>query len=214
MKLVEILNIYDLHDEPKSLAHHDAAHESIPELAWEKCIKAGDGDHDQTEWDIDVAKFKSELIKHEKVWLTNVEYAYKYASYLRANHHRERIKAVEKVILDSNIKDAWITSYALNVIKGRWPEAEKKIATDAWASWDYANIVLNDRFKLGEPTVAKSQYAYSYASRIIKGRWREAEKYAKENNLATIDRAKYAKNCLKLKGDELEAVENGAPFPP
>ena len=85
------------------------------------------------------------------------------------------LKPYLKGILNS-AKTAY--SYAEQVKKGPWPEAEDIIATDAESSHDYANYVLNARFKKGEPQIMKDpHWATWYASGIFRGRWPEAEPY-------------------------------------
>lgn len=66
--------------------------------------------------------------------------------------------------------------YALNVIKGRWPEAE--------------------------PWIMKAPYyAYKYAQLFIKGRWPEAEPYIIKNiSIANM----YVKNIIKERCPEIE----------
>lgn len=48
--------------------------------------------------------------------------------------------------------------YAVRTVKGRWPEGEFAIATDAYHSYHYAKNILKGRFKLGEAAIATDQY--------------------------------------------------------
>ncbi len=66
--------------------------------------------------------------------------------------------------------------YAIDVIKGRWPEAEPTIMKDPEFAVNYADNVINGRWPEAEPWIMKSpkQSCY-YARDVIKGRWPEAE---------------------------------------
>ena len=66
--------------------------------------------------------------------------------------------------------------YAKYVIGGRWPEAEETISKSPEWAYHYASIVLNRRWPEAEETISKSpEWAYKYAYFVIKGRWPEAE---------------------------------------
>lgn len=56
------MNLYKLHDSPKSLKHHDAAQEHIPEIVWER--------HKSN---------RDELRKREHVIARSPHYAFMYA---------------------------------------------------------------------------------------------------------------------------------------
>ena len=71
----------------------------------------------------------------------------------------------------------WAYWYAEDVIKGRWPEAEKVILKSAEWSYCYAKNVIKGRWPEAEKMVSKStKWSYRYALYVIKGRWPEAEK--------------------------------------
>jgi hypothetical protein len=66
--------------------------------------------------------------------------------------------------------------YALNVVKGRFPEGESAIATDPTWSYYYAKNVIQGRFPEGESAIAtNSDWAYNYAKNVIRNRWPDGE---------------------------------------
>jgi hypothetical protein len=66
--------------------------------------------------------------------------------------------------------------YSKSVIKGRWPEAEKVIATSPQFAYCYAKYVIKGRWPAAEPIIMKdANAAYLYAAHVIKDRWPEAE---------------------------------------
>jgi hypothetical protein len=67
--------------------------------------------------------------------------------------------------------------YALKIIKGRWPEAERAIKTNAREAFYYARFVIKGRWPEAENVIVKDSYfSFAYAEEVIKGRWPEAEK--------------------------------------
>jgi len=88
--------------------------------------------------------------------------------------------------------------YALNVIKGRWPEAETSIMTSPeWAYW-YAFSVIRGRWLEAEATIKTDpKFASWYAYDVIEGRWPEAEaEVVIKTDADWFD--KYCKNVLKM----------------
>ena len=62
------------------------------------------------------------------------------------------------------------------VIEERFPEGEKAIATEAKWSARYAQYVIEERFPEGEKAIATSaEYSYEYAAYVIQGRFPEGE---------------------------------------
>lgn len=106
---------------------------------------------------------------------------------------------VEQDILKTKNSDsAYI--YADDVIRGRWPEAEKFIVNEPAIAYLYAMNVIRGRWPEAEPIIMKnSWYAYEYAKAVIKGRWPEAEPYIIKTGNAIL----YAKDVIK--GDWPEA---------
>ena len=119
-------------------------------------------------------------------------------------------------------------SYALDGLKGRWPEGEDAIASNGSTSlWyaeevlhgpfpkgedaiariphsavEYARFIIKGRFPKGEPFIAKeAEFALHYAQEVIKGRWPEGENAIKE---FPGDAAEYAIEVLKQRWPEAE----------
>lgn len=68
--------------------------------------------------------------------------------------------------------------YALTVIKGRWVEAEPYIMTEPREAFYYTSMVIKSRWLEAEPYIMKdSREAFYYASVVIGSRWYEAEHY-------------------------------------
>ena len=96
--------------------------------------------------------------------------------------------------------------YAIEIIKGRWPEAEKVIATDSGRAYLYARDVIKGRWPEAEKVIATdSVRAYNYARDILHdkdpGTW--AKRYKARHNISeAMNLYKYAKNPEKLPGYE------------
>ena len=103
------------------------------------------------------------------------ELAYKYA--VETN---QRFEAGERAIM----KDPYYAYlYALNIIEGRWREAEPYIMKDPDYAIQYARDIIKGRWPEAEPYIMNNPYyAYWYARDIIKGRWPEAEPYIMKTN--------------------------------
>lgn len=70
----------------------------------------------------------------------------------------------------------WATSYAEFVIKGRWPEIEPRFLQDPRRAALYARDVLKKRWPKVEPLIAQDlRSAVIYAIYVLKKRWPEAE---------------------------------------
>lgn len=68
--------------------------------------------------------------------------------------------------------------YAYHGVKGKFPEGENAIASNAEYSLMYAMSILHDRFPKGEKEIMKvPRYSVPYAIDILKRRWPEAEPY-------------------------------------
>ncbi|MEI7488795.1 MAG: hypothetical protein WCJ72_15585 [Chryseobacterium sp.] len=95
-------------------------------------------------------------------------------SYVYARYFiHKRFLQGEKSILRSN-KDM-VMKYITDIIRGKWPEGEHKIAKVPSMAFEYA-VLTNDRFLLGEPYIAnKSLWAFRYATEILKREWPEGE---------------------------------------
>jgi len=68
-------------------------------------------------------------------------------------------------------------------IKERCDDLEKIIATDAYISYQYAQLVLKSRFELGEPTIANDPLlSYMYSVFVIRNRFELGEKAINSNS--------------------------------
>ena len=108
-----------------------------------------------------------------------------------------KMKAVDRILGESTDDDAWKAyHYAKDVIRGRWPEVEKAIATDPWWAYHYAKDVIRGRWPEVEKAIATdTRWAYHYAKDVIRGRWPEGEKAIahseyKDHYLETFPEAK------------------------
>lgn len=106
--------------------------------------------------------------------------------------------------LDSIKTDpAKAASYAVNVIKHRWPEAEPYILNDVYWAYFYCLNVMKQRWPELEEELLRDPnryrtYIVGYAFEIIKDRWPEAEPLLKnlgllKTYLNVIKRAKQGK---------------------
>lgn len=138
------MNLFALHADPKSLKHHDAAHEKLPYLAWDKYS----------------GNF-AELKKREHMWATEADIAVTYAMHVLNG----RFKKGEPAILKDPF---WTRVYAKEVIKGMWLEGEDTIAKSAYDSFAYATEILRGRFKKGEDAIRNSQYNNAYVSWLMR----------------------------------------------
>jgi hypothetical protein len=148
------MNLYDFHDEPKSLHAHEEADYKVVKVFWDKYRSKPE-----------------ELKKREQAIAKNGNYAIQYAAYILKKPFPEgeaaifkkpraaityaqkfgiRNKDAEKVIAQS---PELAYEYAKKVIKGRWPEGEKAIASRATSAFSYADSVLRAPFPDGEQTI-------------------------------------------------------------
>lgn len=119
-------------------------------------------------------------------------------AYTYCNILNKRDPEAERVILNDNRNIHMILNYTRDVIKGRWPDGEKKILSffiknhkqnneedDYDVLFDYAKGV-GERIPIFEPYLVKSVRAMNYAIDIIKGRWPELEKRIRKFNSDNI----------------------------
>jgi hypothetical protein len=84
--------------------------------------------------------------------------------------------ATETVIPDwalSSPQAAW--EFATLVLNNRFPKGEYLIAQDPYCAYCYALYRIKGRFIAAEPVIAPSEHACYYAIHVIRGRWLEAE---------------------------------------
>lgn len=151
------MNLYDFHDEPKSLHAHDEADYKVVKVFWDKY-------KDDPE----------ELKKREKALAKNGHYAIQYALRILKKPFPEGEKAIfnephaavsyarifgirnkdaEKLIAKNSY---YSFVYAKDIIKGQWKEGEEAMARYSVEAFNYADRVLNAPFPKGEPAIAKS----------------------------------------------------------
>lgn len=92
----------------------------------------------------------------------------------------KRFEAGEPAIVQQGGWEAIL--YAKDTIKGRWPEAEAKIAEHPWLALRYMTNVVNYRKRnktripeLEQGILQNTDAAIEYAKKVLKGRWPEAE---------------------------------------
>ena len=100
---------------------------------------------------------------------------------LKIDHYLELDDKQKKYI--NNLKLAYKMAKELyEKTKQRSPELEEIIMKDPEYAYYYASIVIKDRWPEAEPYVMKDPgYATYYAENVIKKRWIEAEPYIKKN---------------------------------
>jgi len=95
--------------------------------------------------------------------------------YLEPHEFDIALEAIRKV-------PGYALDYAIEVLDGRWPEAEEVIATEAYSALMYAGMILGGRFKLAEETIKKDPIsAARYATSILVHKWPEAEPHIKQD---------------------------------
>jgi len=97
---------------------------------------------------------------------------------------------------DINIENIdTILTYAINIIKRRWPEVEPIIMTDPYYIYRYACDVIKHRWPEAEPIILTDPvYSTSYSCYVVKGRWPEAENMLLDY---PIEALKYAEFVIK-----------------
>lgn len=198
------MNLYDFHDDPKSLKHHDTAHDAVPTLIWSKFqngllsrnemlqyrsvfAKKGTPAWIMTQYALAVLGPGKRFEEAEDEIAKDAYAAYSYSN----NSIRGPWKKGEAAIS----KDpTWALQYALNIKESRWPEAEKTIATDPSSAYEYARLILKGPFPEGEKAIASdAAISYKYAEFAIKRPFPLGEKAIATNALASY---RYATKVL------------------
>lgn len=156
------MDLYRLHDKPEELDHQDIAHHAVPKLIFDKY---GEDEAEMKKHEKMLAREPSSAIAYAKTYLRgrfpeaeknlvgNSNFAARYARDILQDRWID-VPEIDKAIARkaettiANGEDA--VMYAIDVIGGRFPEAEPHIAESAWNSWIYAAQALKERFKLGE----------------------------------------------------------------
>ena len=104
----------------------------------------------------------------------NILKSSKYSYFYAKDILKGRFQDGEKLIA-TNV--SYACSYACYVLNGPFPLGEKIIATSAYNSLYYAINALEGPFPLGEPAIATDAYfAYRYAMDVLRGRFELGEK--------------------------------------
>ncbi len=134
------MNLYKLHDKPKSLHGYEERDNVVPELI-RKQIDSG----------------KPANAQQLKNIASNPELVYWYAITIIKGRFTEGEQAIA-----SDPNDAYL--YAKYVIKGRFPEGEPAIASDPWYAYLYAKYVIKGRFPEGEKDILGSHHENLYCN--------------------------------------------------
>jgi hypothetical protein len=129
------MNLYKLHKDPKSLDHHDKAHEAVPSIVRSRLT---------TTWADypSVDAWADEVRKYRKVFAHTAEDATWFASVMQ-----EPFPEAETVIATSAGNSY---EYARQVLKGPFKAGEPAIAKVPVVAFEYATNVLKGPFKAGE----------------------------------------------------------------
>ena len=102
-------------------------------------------------------------------------------------------RKIEKILQTGDAKGAYF--YAIDVIKGRFPEGESVIASSPKWAYFYAKYIIQGRWHEGEKAIASNpEWAFKYARDAIKGRFPEGEKEIARDFKWGYE---YAKNIIK-----------------
>ena len=115
-----MLNLYQYHDKPKTLANYERAKTQVPEVVWESC-----GTDEQ-------------LRALEHLWAQNPKLAYVYTLFVRKRAWPEGSEAEKTMARDGR----YAYRYARDVLKAPFPAGEPAIARDAIWAPIYARYVL------------------------------------------------------------------------
>lgn len=128
---------------------------------------------------------------------------------------KRRIPELEELI----ILDATCSyNYCLNIIQGRWPEAEKNILEKGNSKllFLYAKNIIKNRWPEAEQKILENkEYVFQYAQSVIKNRWPEGEKVLlekeskdieKRTNFWNFELLKYCEEIIKDRWPEAEEI--------
>lgn len=102
-----------------------------------------------------------------------------------------------------------ILDYVMNVIRGRWEEAEPYIKKDPFVAFGYAHNVIRGRWKEAEPYIIEiASPAYYYASGVMKERWPEAEPIIMRDSYFAYNYAKYVIKERWIEAEEFISKES------
>ncbi len=79
----------------------------------------------------------------------------------------DHLERVQDSLLKKEESPEWAFLHARDVIKGRWPEAEKTIIKSPTWAYLYARAVIKGRWPEAEETISKSSAWFGYGGRHI-----------------------------------------------
>ena len=91
---------------------------------------------------------------HDKMIKRGAQYLY-----LNAVLNKKRLKFAEPTIAKA---PHWAYMYALDVIKGPWPEAEPYIMKNAYWAYMYARVILKKRWPEAEKSIQLGDFTSWY----------------------------------------------------
>ena len=106
------------------------------------------------------------------------------------------------------LKNAKAAERYARLVRGKWPEAEDIIATDSWASYSYAVSVLKAPFPKGEDAILKDvENTHFYNEEILNGRrWPAREKKLLADNKNPLALVSYAYRIIEGPWKEAEPI--------
>ncbi len=128
------MNLYKLHDNPKSLHKYEERNNVVPELI-KKQIESG----------------KPANAQQLKIIASDPDYAYLYARDVINGRFPEGEKAIA-----SDPDYAYL--YARDAVKGRFPAGEKAFASDPYYAYLYTKHIIKGRWPEGEKAIASSPW--------------------------------------------------------
>lgn len=138
-----MLNIYQLHSNPKQLRGYQQASEKVPEIVWGR-----------------YREDPEELKKRKDILAQDPKTAYLYAWLVQEGRFPEGEDAIA-----THVKYALL--YASRIINGRFPKGEKVIAQDPYYATRYAVEILQDRFPEGEKAIKQDpDYWADYVAHV------------------------------------------------
>ena len=226
MFLAEILNLYNLSDNPEDLPGYNER-DNVPAFAWGKYFRSGNPESYK----------KMRSLEH--IWAKEPKYAWLYVVNVigTAKDHPEIEAAIAR-------DPQTAVDYAKIILKGPFPLGEPAIATQFYSSLRYAGAThkpfppfedelarsapihilqyceyIGQRFPKGEPLLLKEASVNSlagYAYEMIGGRWPEAEdiiagNQSRARDATARDHYDLRRQCAEASMDYAVEVMNG-PF--
>jgi hypothetical protein len=157
------MNLYKFHDKPETIHRHENAHETVPDLAWDK-----------------YGASPEKLKPYEKLFTKDPKWAYRYAWTTEMDNKKRGFPAGEDAIA-KDPQTAW--AYVKNIIKKRFPKGEAAIAKNTKYSIPYAVIYIKGPFPVAESEILKDPHAtFEYVLGALKKPWPKGEAIMNKNS--------------------------------